>query len=164
MLCISSSSVSTPLSGEDIEPEPGVRAGRPAEATGGLAEGARLVLDTGVFFGRTDPATEGRGRCVVADLTDEVESGEATDARGGTAVLAGAEGAVDEDSLPDVDADRVPDRAGGPVALPGASDVLRVGAGAGGVAADCLGGMVVFEDGAEMDFFNTMGLEEGAGF
>lgn len=108
--------------------------------------------------------TEARARGVVADLTDEVESGEATDARGGTAALAGAEDAVVEDNLPDVEADSVDDRAGGPVGFPGASDILRVGAGAEGVTVDGLGGMVAFEDGAEMDFFSAMGLDEGAGF
>ena len=163
MLCISTASVPPSLSGEDIEPAPGVRAGRAAEAADGLADGARLALGAAVFFG-TPPATEARGRGVVADLTDEVESGEATDARGGTADLAGAEEAAEEDNLPDVEADSVDDRAGGPVGFPGASDVLRVEAGAEGVAVDGFGGMVAFEDGAEMDFFNAMGLDEGVGF
>ena len=164
LLCISAIPVLPSLSGEDIEPAPGVRAGRAAEATDGLADGARLALGGAAPFFGMPPETEARGRGVVADLTDEVESGEATDARGGTAALAGAEEAVEEDNLPDVEADSVDDRAGGPVGFPGASDILRVGAGAEGVAVDGLGGMVAFEDGAEMDFFNAMGLDEGVGF
>jgi hypothetical protein len=75
--------------------------------------------------------------------------------------LAGAEEAVDEDNLPDVEADSVDDRAGGPVGFAGASDILRVGA---GLAVGGLGGMVAFEDGAEMDFFTAMGLDGGASF
>jgi len=75
--------------------------------------------------------------------------------------LAGAEEAVDEDNLPDVEADSVDDRTAGPVSFAGASDILRVGAGA---AVDGLGGMVAFEDGAEMDFFTAMGPDGGASF
>jgi hypothetical protein len=130
----------------------------------GLADGARLALGAAAFFGITAAETEARGRGVVADLADAVDSGEATDARCGTAALAGAEEAVDEDNLPDVEADSVDDRAGGPVGFAGASDILRVGAGAEGLAVDGLGGMVAFEDGAEMDFFNAMGLDGGTSF
>ncbi len=148
MTCISARSAPLPLGSfasfsEDIEPAPGVRAGRTMEVADGL-DGARLLLGAAAFFGITASETEARGRCVVADLADVVESGEATDARCGTASLAGA------------------DRTGGPAGLAGASEVLRVGGGAEGVD-DGLGGMVVFEDGAEMDFFTTIGLDGGAG-
>ena len=68
-----------------------------------------------------------------------------------------------EGGLPDVEADSVDDRTGGPGGFAGANDVLRVGAGAEGAVNDGLGGMVAFEDGAEMDFFTTMGLDGGAG-
>jgi hypothetical protein len=77
--------------------------------------------------------------------------------------LAGAEENVDEGGFPDVEADSVDDRTGGPVGLAGASDILRVGGGAEGVVVDGLGGMVAFEDGAEMDFFTAMGLDGGVG-
>jgi hypothetical protein len=126
------------------------------------ADGARLVLGAAAFFGFTAPATEARGRGIVADLADAVDSGETTDARCGTAALAGAEGAIDEENLPDVEADIVDDRTGGPVGLAGASDILRDGAGTEGVPVDGLGGMVVFEEGAEMDFFSAMGWDGGA--
>lgn len=146
---------------EDIEPAPGARAGRAVEE----ADGARLLLGAAAFFGGfTAPETEARGRGVVADLADAVDSGETTDARCGTAALASAEEAVDEENLPDVEADIVDDRTGGPVGLAGASDILRVGAGTEGVPVDGLGGMVVFEEGAEMDFFSTMGLDGGTSF
>ncbi len=131
------------------------------EVADGL-DGARLLLGAAAFFGITASETEARGRCVVADLADVVESGEATDARCGTASLAGAEETIDDGGLPDVEADSVDDRTGGPAGLAGASEVLRVGGGAEGVD-DGLGGMVVFEDGAEMDFFTTIGLDGGAG-
>ena len=91
-------------------------------------------------------------------MADPVDSGETTDARCGTAGLT-----VDEGGLPDVEADSVDDRAGGPVGFAGANDVLRVGGGAEGVVVDGLGGMVAFEDGAEMDFFNAMGFDGCAG-
>jgi hypothetical protein len=129
---------------------------------GGLADGAKLLLGAAAFFGITASETEARGRWIVADLADAVESGETTDARCGTVGLAGAEETVDEGGLPDVEADSVDDRTGGPVGFGGISDVLRVGAGAEGVVVDGLGGIVAFEDGAEMDFFTTMGLD-GAG-
>jgi hypothetical protein len=151
-----------PLS-EDIDPAPGVRAGRTVEAAGGLADGAKLLLGAAAFFGITASETEARGRWIVADLADAVESGETTDARCGTAGLAGAEETVDERGLPDVEADSVDDRTGGPVGFAGTSDVLRVGGGAKGVVVDSLGGMIAFEDGAEMDFFTAMGLDGGAG-
>jgi hypothetical protein len=159
LLCIAARSAPPPLGSfasfsEDIEPVPGGRAGRAVE----VADGARLLLGAGALFGTTASETEARGRCVVADLADAVESGEITDARCGTAGLAGVEG-----GLPDIEADSVDDRTGGPAGLAGASDVLRVGGGAEGVVVDGLGGMVAFEDGAEMDFFTTMGLDEGAG-
>ena len=142
---------------EDTEPVPGVRAGRAVEVAGGLAGGAKLLLGAAGFFGMTVSETEVRGRWAVADLADAVESGETADARCGTAGLAGA---VDEGGLTDVEADSVDDRTGGPVGFAGASDVLRVGGGMEGVG---LGGMVVFEDGAEMDFFTAVGLDGGAG-
>jgi hypothetical protein len=169
LLCTSTSSAPPSLSslasfGEDIKPAPGVRAGRATAVADGLTDGARLVLGAAAFFGTTAPAPEARGRGVVADLAEAVDSGETTDARCGTPALAGAEEAVDEDSLPDVEADSVDDRAGGPVGFAGASDILRVGPGAEGVAVDGLGGMVAFEDGAEMDFFSAMGLDGGASF
>jgi hypothetical protein len=78
-----------PLS-EDIEPAAGVRAGRAVEVAGGLAGGAILLLGAAAFFGTTASDIEGRGRWVVADFADAVESGETTDARCG-AGLAGAE-------------------------------------------------------------------------
>jgi hypothetical protein len=146
-----------PLS-EGIEPAPGVRAGRAVEVAGGLADGAKLLLGAAAFFGITASETEARGRWIVADLADPVESGETTDARCGTAGLT-----VDEGGLPDVEADSVDDRTGGPVGLAGANDVLRVGGGTEGAVVDGLGGMVVFEEGAEMDFFTAMGLDGGAG-
>ena len=149
---------------EDIEPAPGVvRAGRAVEVAGGLADGAKLLLGAGAFLGTTVSEAEGRARWAVADLADAVDSGETTDARCGTAALTGAEETVDEGGFPDVEADSVDDRTGGPVGFGGASDILRVGPGAEGVAVDGLGGMVTFEDGAEMDFFNAMGLDGGAG-
>jgi hypothetical protein len=77
--------------------------------------------------------------------------------------LAWAEETVDEVGFTDVEADSVDDRTGGPVGFAGASDILRVGGGAEGVVVDGLGGMVAFEDGAEMDFFTAMGLDGGAG-
>jgi hypothetical protein len=126
------------------------------EVAGGLADGAKLLLGAGAFFGFTASETEARGRWI--DLADAVESGETTDGRGGTAGLAGAEG-----GLPDVEADSVDDRTGGPGGFAGANDVLRVGAGAEGLVVDGLGGMVAFEDGADMDFFTAMGLDGGAG-
>lgn len=162
MICITAGSAPpslgsfTPLS-EDTEPVPGVRAGRAVEGAGGLADGAKLLLGAAGFFGITASETKARGRWTVADLADAVESGETTDVRCGTAGLAGA---VDEGGLTDVEADSVDDRTGGPVGFAGASDVLRVGGGMEGVG---LGGMVVFEDGAEMDFFTAMGLDGGAG-
>lgn len=113
-----------PLS-EDIEPAPGIRAGRAAEVAGGLADGAKLLLGAAAFFGITASLTEARGRWVVADLADAVESGETTDARCGAAGLAGAE--VSEKGLPDVEVASVDDRTGGPVGFGGTSDVLRVG-------------------------------------
>jgi hypothetical protein len=131
------------------------------EVAGGLADGAKLLLGAApAFFGFTASETEARGRWIVADLADAVETGETTDARCGTRGLAGAEETVDEGGLPDVEADSVDDRTGGPVGFAGANDVLRVG---GGAAVDGLGGMVAFEDGAEMDFFTAMGLDGGAG-
>jgi hypothetical protein len=145
---------------EVIEPAPGVRAGRTVEVAGGLADGAKLLLGAAAFFGITASETEPRGRGTVADLADAVESGETTDPRCGTAVLAGAEETADEGGLPDVEAESVDDRTGG---FGGASDILRVGGGAEGVVVDGLGGMVAFEDGAEMDFFRAMGLDGGAG-
>ncbi len=163
LLCIAARSAPPSLGSfasfsEDIEPVPGARAGRAVEVADGLADGPRLLLGAGALFGTTASETEARGRCVVADLADAVESGETTDARCGTAGLGGMEG-----GLPDIEADSVEDRTGGPAGLAGASDVLRVGGGAEGVVVDGLGGMVAFEDGAEMDFFTTMGLDEGAG-
>lgn len=149
--------------GEDVEPAPGVRAGRAVEVAGGLADGAKLLLGAGAFFGTTASETEARGRWTVADLADAADSGETTDARCGAAALAGAEETVDEGGFPDVEADSVDDRTGGPVGFAGASDILRVGGGAEEVAVDGLGGMVAFEDGAEMDFFTAMGLDGGAG-
>jgi hypothetical protein len=128
------------------------------EVAGGLADGAKLLLGAAAFFGITASETEARGRWIVADLADAVESGETTDARCGIVGLAGAEG-----GLPDVEADSVDDRTRGPVGFGGTSDVLRVGGGAEGVVVDGLGGMVAFEDGAEMDFFTAMGLDGGAG-
>ena len=130
---------------EDIELEPGVRAGR-ADAGGCFAEGARLVLGP-AFFGRTPSVTEARARGVAADLVDVAESGETTDERGGAAgpgLVVGGED-VAEDNLPDVEADNVDDRAGGAVDFEGSIDVLRVGAGTEGVAVEDLGGMVAFE-------------------
>ena len=133
------------------------------DVVGGLADGAKLLLGAAAFFGITASETGARGRWIVADLADAVESGETTDARCGTAGLAGAEETVDEGGLPDVEADSVDDRTGGPVGFGGTNDFLRVGGGTEGVVADGLGGMVTFEDGAEMDFFNAMGLDGGAG-
>ena len=127
------------------------------EVAGGLASGAKLLLGAAAFFGTTASETEARGRWIVADLADPVESGEMTDARCGTAGLT-----VDEGGLPDVEADSVDDRTGGP-GFGGANDVLRVGGGAEGVVVDGLGGMVDFEEGAEMDFFNAVGFDGGAG-
>lgn len=132
------------------------------EVAGGLADGAKLLLGAAGFFGTTASETEARGRWVI-DLADAVESGETTDARCGTAGLAGAEETVDEGGLPDVEADSVDDRTGGPVGFGGTNDVLRVGGGAEGAVVDGLGGMVAFDDGAEMDFFTAMGLDGGAG-
>jgi len=145
---------------EDIEPAPGVRAGRAVDVAGGLADGAKLLLGAAAFFGITASETEARGRWIVADLADPVDSGETTDARCGTVGLAGEEETVDEGGLPDVEADSVDDRTGGPVGFAGINDVLRVG---GGTEGDGLGGMVAFEDGAEMDFFTAMGLDGGEG-
>ena len=168
MICITAISAPpslgsfAPLS-EDIEPAPGVRAGRAVEVAGGLADGAKLLLGAAAFFGITASEAGARGRWTVADLADAVESGETTDARCGTAGLAGAEETVDEGGLPDVDADSVDDRTGGPVGFAGASDILRVGGGTEGLVVDGLGGMVAFEDGAEIDFFTAMGLDGGAG-
>lgn len=149
-----------PLS-EDIVPWRTPGAGRAVEVAGGLADGAKLFLGAAGFFGIM--ASEARGRWIVADLADAVDSGEITDARCGTAGLTGAEETVDEGGLPDVEAASVDDRTGGPVGLAGASDILRVGGGTEGAVVDGLGGMVVFEDGAEMDFFTAMGLDGGAG-
>lgn len=163
MLCTSTRPAPPSLAslGEDIKPAPGVRPGRAVEVVDGLADGARLALGAAAFFGITAAETGARGRGVVADLADAVDSGETTDARCWAVALAGAEEAVDEDNLPDVEADSVDDRAGGPVGFAGASDILRVGA---GLAVGGLGGMVAFEDGAEMDFFTAMGLDGGANF
>lgn len=119
-----------------------------------------LLLGAAAFFGITASEIECRGRGAVPDLAD-VESGETRDARCGTAGLAGAEETVDEGVLPDVEADSVDDRTGGAVGFAGTSDVLRVG-GAEGVVVDGLGGMVAFEDGAEMDFFTARGAGLGA--
>lgn len=113
--------------------------------------GARLTLGAGAFFGITDSETGARGRVVAADLADAVESGETRDARCGAAGLAAAEKVGAEGNLPDVEADNVDDRAGGPVCFPGAKDVLRVGAGTEGLTVDALGGMVALEEGAEAD-------------
>lgn len=133
------------------------------EVAGGLAGGAKLFLGAGAFLGITASATEARGRWIVADLADAVESGEITDARCGTAGLAGAGETADEGGLPDIDADSVDDRTGGPPGgFGGASDILRVGGGTEGLVVDGLGGMVAFEDGAEMDFFTKMGAGLGA--
>jgi len=151
-----------PLS-EDIEPAPGVRAGRAVEVAGGLVDGAKLLLGAAAFFGITASETGARGRWIVAGLADAVESGETTDARCGTAGLAAAEEDVDGGGLPDVEADSVDDRTGGPVGFAGASDILRVGGGTEGAVVDGLGGMVAFEDGAEIDFFSAVGLDGGAG-
>ena len=149
-----------PLS-EDIEPAPGVRAGRAVELAGGLADGTILLLGAAAFFGITASEIEGRGRGAAPDLADVAESGETRDARCGTAGLADAEETVEEGGLPDVEADSVDDRTGGPVSFAGTSDVLRVG-GAEGVVVDGLGGMVALEDGAEMDFFTARGGGLGA--
>lgn len=130
------------------------------DVAGGLADGAKLLLGAAAFFGITASA---RGRWIVADLADPVESGETADARCGTVGLAEAEETVDEGGLPDVEADSVDDRTGGPVGFAGINDVLRVGGGTEGLVVDGLGGMVAFEDGAEMDFFTAMGLDGGAG-
>jgi hypothetical protein len=97
-------------------------------------------------------------------LADAVESGETRDVRCGTEDLT-AEELVAEDNLPDVEADKVPDFAEGALGFGGASDVLRVGVGMEGVVVDGLGGMVAFEDGAEVDtgdFFKG-GFDEGVG-
>ena len=166
MSCITAGSAPASLGsfaplGEDIGPAPGVRAGRAVEVAGGLADGAKLLLGAAAFFEITASETEARGRWIVADLADAVESGETTDARCGTAGLAGAEETVDEGGFPDVEADSVDDRTGGPVGFAGASDILRVGGGAEGVVVDDLGGMAAFEDGAEIDFFTAMGLDGG---
>jgi hypothetical protein len=148
---------------EDIEPAPGVRAGRAAEVVDCLADGTRLALGA-AFFGTTASDTEARGRGVALGLTDAAESGEARNARCGAPGLAAAEEVVAEDNLPDVEADNVEDRAGGPADFAGANDVLRDGAGAEGVAVDGLGGMAGLEDGAEADTgdFFAGGWDEGA--
>ena len=141
---------------------PGVRAGR-AEAGGCFEDGARLALGA-AFFG-TPSVTEARGRGAAADLVDVAESGETTDERDGTGLAVGGED-VAEDSLPDVEADNVDDRARGAVDFPGSIDVLRVGAGTEeGVAVDDLGGIVAFEAGAKVggDFL-TAELDVTVGF
>lgn len=147
---------------EDIELAPGVRAGR-VEAGGCFAAGARLALGA-AFFGRAPSVTEARGRDVAADLVDVAESGETTDERVGAALVVGGDDVV-EDNLPDVEADNVDDRAGA-VGLLGSIDVLRVGAGAEeGAEVDDLGGIAVFEAGAEVggDLL-TAELDVTAGF
>jgi hypothetical protein len=146
----------------------GVRAGR-AEEGGCFADGARLPLGAAPFFGRTPSVTEARGRDAAADLVDVAESGETTDERGG-ADGTGLEGeAVAEDTLPDVEADNVDDRAGG-AGFPGSIDVLRVGAGTPEeVEVDNFGGIVDFDAGAkvggdllaaELDVTAGFGVEE----
>lgn len=146
----------------------GVRAGR-AEEGGCFADGARLPLGAAPFFGRTPSVTEARGRDAAADLVDVAESGETTDERGG-ADGTGLEGeAVAEDTLPDVEADNVDDRAGG-ADFPGSIDVLRVGAGTPEeVEVDNFGGIVDFDAGAkvggdlltaELDVTAGFGVEE----
>jgi hypothetical protein len=149
-----------------MEPAPGVRAGLAVEEVACFAAGAKLVLGAAAFLGITVSETGARGRGVAADLADAVESGETRDVRCGAAGLAAAEDVGADGSLPDVEADNVDDRAGGPVGLPGAKDVLRVVAGIEGPAVDVLGGMVALEDGAETDtgdFFAGM-LDEGVDF
>jgi len=150
---------------EEIEPAPGVRAGFAVEGVDCFAAGARLALGA-AFFGITLSETGARGRGVAAVLADAVESGETKDARCGAAGLAAAEEVGAEGNLPDVEADNVDDRASGPVALPGAKDVLRVGAGTEGLTVDPLGGMAALEDGAEADTgdFFAGGLDEGVDF
>lgn len=149
-----------------MEPAPGVRAGLAVEEVPCFAAGAKLLLGAAAFLGITVSETGARGRGVAADLADAVESGETRDVRCGAAGLAAAEDVGADGSLPDVEADNVDDRAGGPVGFPGAKDVLRVGAGIEGPEVDGLGGMAALEDGAETDtgdFFAGM-FDEGVDF
>ncbi len=144
---------------EPMDGEPAVRAGLVEAVLGGLleADGPRLERGAGAVL-LAPSVTLARGRGVAADLTDDAESGEATEARAGGGLAVVDTGGVAALEGP-----------GAVVAVlaPGKRDALR--AGADGVADEPVGALVggggidALLDGAE-DVLATLRMgAEGVG-